>query len=336
MAIRIGINGFGRIGRIVTRVIYQRGLAGKYEVVHINDISEPKTLAHLLKYDSVHRTFPHEVKALEKGIAVDGRTIDVSAIKDPAELPWAAKKVDIVLECTGKFLDRAGADKHMKAGAPYVFLSAPPKDKDIPAFVFGVNQAKFDRAKDKVFSNASCTTNCLAPMAKVVHETFGIEHGLMTTIHSYTNDQRVLDLEHKDLRRARAAALNMIPTTTGAAKAVGMVLPELNGKLDGFSMRVPTPNVSVVDLVAVLEKAATAEAINEALRKASEGSLKGILGFTMEPVVSSDFLGDDRSSIVDGSMTKVLHGNLAKILTWYDNEWGFSCRMLDMVGHVVG
>jgi glyceraldehyde 3-phosphate dehydrogenase len=266
MAIRIGINGFGRIGRIVTRVIYQRNLTSKFEVVHINDITDARTLAHLLQYDSVHRAFPHQVKALEKGISVDGKAIDVSAIRDPAELPWKQKKVDIVFECTGKFLDRAGAEKHMSAGAPYVLISAPPKDKDIPAFVVGVNHTKLDKTRDKVFSNASCTTNCLAPVVKVLHDTFGVERGMMTTIHSYTNDQRVLDLEHKDLRRARAAGLNMIPTTTGAAKAVGMVLPELKGKLDGFSLRVPTPNVSVVDLVALFKKDATKESVNAALK----------------------------------------------------------------------
>jgi glyceraldehyde 3-phosphate dehydrogenase len=336
MAIKIGINGFGRIGRCVTRALYQRKLTGQFEIVLINDITDNPTLAHLLKYDSVHRTFPHAVEASDKGISIDGKLIEVSAERDPAKLPWGARKVDVVLECTGIFRDLESCSKHLTAGAKRVLLSAPPKGKDIRAFVYGVNHTSFDPGKDQVLSNASCTTNCLAPVAKVLHENFGLEKGFMTTIHSYTNDQRVLDLPHKDLRRARAAGLSMIPTTTGAARAVGLVLPELNGKLDGISIRVPTPNASVVDLVAVLKKATTAEAVNAAFKKASESTLKGILGFEEAPLVSTDFIGDERSSIVDAANTAVMDGTLVKVLSWYDNEWGFSNRMLDMVAHIAG
>jgi glyceraldehyde-3-phosphate dehydrogenase, type I len=336
MAIKIAINGFGRIGRCVTRLAAEYQPKGTFDVVHINDITEARTLAHLLKYDSVHGTFGCEVKHTDKSIIVDGKTIEVSAIKDPAQLPWKQKQVDLVLECTGKFLDRESNDKHLAAGARFVLLSAPPKSKDIRPFVFGVNHQNFDSKKDAIFSNASCTTNCLAPVAKVLHEKFGIQYGLMTTIHSYTNDQRLLDLEHKDLRRARAAALSMIPTTTGAAKAVGEVLPELKGKLNGLAVRVPTPNVSLVDLVAMVSKKTTREEVNKTLKEASEGALKGILGYSEEPVVSIDFNGDERSSIVDADQTMVMQDSMVKVLSWYDNEWGFSSRMLDMVKHVVG
>lgn len=336
MPIKIAINGFGRIGRCVTRLANEYKPKDTFEVVHINDIAEAKILAHLLKYDSVHGIFESEVKHTDKSIVINGKEIEVSAIKDPSQLPWKQKGVDLVLECTGKFLDRESNEKHLAAGAGFVFLSAPPKSKDIRPFVFGVNHQNFDSKKDRIFSNASCTTNCLAPVAKVLHEKFGIQYGLMTTIHSYTNDQRLLDLEHKDLRRSRAAALSMIPTTTGAAKAVGEVLPELKGKLNGLAVRVPTPNVSLVDLVAVVSKKTTREEINKALKEASDGPLKGILGYTEEPVVSIDFNGDPRSSIVDADQTMVMQDTLVKVLSWYDNEWGFSNRMLDMVKHVVG
>jgi glyceraldehyde 3-phosphate dehydrogenase len=336
MSIRIAINGFGRIGRCVTRAIFERDLDDKIELVHINDITDSKTLGHLLKYDSVHRIFSKEVISSEKKLNVDGKDIEVSAVRDPAELPWKEKNIDVVLECTGIFRTTETAGKHLEAGAKKVLLSAPPKTKDIRAFVYGVNHETYDAEKDKIFSNASCTTNCLAPMAKVIHEKFGIQHGFMTTIHSYTNDQRILDLPHSDLRRARAAAISMIPTTTGAAKAVGLVLPELQGKLDGISVRVPTPNVSVVDLVAVLDKKAKAEEVNAALKSASEGSLKDILGYTEDPVVSVDFCGDPRSSIVDASQTSIMQDNMLKVLSWYDNEWGFSNRMLDMISYTAG
>jgi glyceraldehyde 3-phosphate dehydrogenase len=336
MAVKIAINGFGRIGRCVTRLVTEYQPKGTFEIVHINDITEAKTLAHLLKYDSVHGKFKHEVKHTDTSIIVDEKAIDVSAIKEPAQLPWKQKRVDLVFECTGKFLDRESNEKHLAAGARFVFLSAPPKSKDIRPFVFGVNHQNFDAKKDSIFSNASCTTNCLAPVAKVLHEKFGIQYGLMTTVHSYTNDQRLLDLEHKDLRRARAAALSMIPTTTGAAKAVGEVLPELRGKLNGLAVRVPTANVSLVDLVAMVSKKTTREEVNKALKEASEGVLKGILGYTEEPVVSIDFNGDPRSSIVDAEQTMVMQDSMVKVLSWYDNEWGFSSRMLDMVKHVVG
>ncbi|RME20749.1 MAG: type I glyceraldehyde-3-phosphate dehydrogenase [Deltaproteobacteria bacterium] len=336
MAIRIAINGFGRIGRCVTRAIWQNGWTDRFELVHVNDITDDATLAHLLKYDSNHGRFPFDVEVKEGAIVVDGHEITTSEIRDPAQLPWKEKKVDIVLECTGRFRKSEDLKLHLDAGAPRVLLSAPPKSKDIRAFVYGVNHTTYDKEKDVIFSNASCTTNCLAPVVKVLHESFGIEHGFMTTVHSYTNDQRILDLPHSDLRRARAAALSMIPTTTGAAKAVGMVLPELQGKLDGISVRVPTPNVSLVDLVAVLKKDTSAEEVNDRLREASEGQLKGVLGFSSEPLVSRDFNGSPLSSIVDGPNTAVMDGRLVKVISWYDNEWGFSNRMLDMIAHVAG
>jgi len=333
MAVRIAINGFGRIGRCVTRAIYQRGLTKQFEIVHINDITDAKTLGYLLKYDSVHGKFP-QVTATANSLKIEGTEVEISAQFDPAKLPWAAKKVDVVLECTGKFLDVETASKHFEAGAKKVLLSGPPKGKEIRSFVFGVNHKTFDHSKDKIFSNGSCTTNCLAPVAKVLHENFGIEHGLMTTIHSYTNDQQLLDLPHKDLRRARAAALSMIPTTTGAARVVGTVMPELAGKLDGLSVRVPTPNVSLVDFVARVNKEVTKESVNAALKNAAEGELKDVLGYTEEPVVSCDFNGDPRSSIVDSTQTYVMGGRMVKVLSWYDNEWGFSNRMLDLMAYV--
>jgi glyceraldehyde 3-phosphate dehydrogenase len=336
MAIKLGINGFGRIGRCVTRALYERKLTDKFEIVLINDITDNKTLTHLLKYDSVHGKFGGDAKLGSKGVVINGREIEISAERDPSQLPWKALGVDVVLECTGLFRDSETAGKHLKAGAARVLLSAPPKGKDIRAFVYGVNHLSFDPGKDKILSNASCTTNCLAPFAKVLHENYTLERGFMTTIHSFTNDQRVLDLPHSDLRRARAAGQSMIPTTTGAARAVGLVLPELAGKLDGISIRVPTPNVSVVDLVANLKKNTTAEEVNAKLKEAAEGSLKGVLGFEEEPLVSSDYIGNPLSSIIDAANTAVMEGNMVKVLSWYDNEWGFSNRMLDMVAHIAG
>jgi glyceraldehyde 3-phosphate dehydrogenase len=327
MATKIGINGFGRIGRNVLRAALHRS---DVEVVATNDLTDTKTLAHLLKYDSILGKLDADVKAEPDGIVVNGKKIKVFAIKDPAELDWSSLGVEIVLESTGKFTDAAGASKHLKGTVKKVVISAPGKDEDI-TIVLGVNDSAYDPAKHKIISNASCTTNCLAPVAKVLNDKFGIEKGSMTTIHSYTNDQNVLDFPHKDLRRARAAALNMIPTSTGAAKAIGLVIPELKGKLDGYAMRVPTPDVSVVDLVAVLKKDATAEEINKELKAAADGAMKGILAYTEDPVVSTDMLHDPHSSIVDAQMTKVIGGNLAKVVAWYDNEWGYSMRCVDLV-----
>jgi len=326
MATRIGINGFGRIGRCVLRAGWKNP---NLEFVGINDLTDAATLAHLLKYDSVHGTFNAKVKALDDAIVVGNKKIRVMSVRDPAELPWKKLRADVVFECTGLFREKAKAEAHRKAGAKKVIISAPAKGEDLTV-VMGVNDDKYDPKKHHILSNASCTTNCLAPVAKVLNDTFGIEKGLMTTIHSYTNDQRILDLPHKDLRRARAAAESMIPTTTGAAKAVGLVLPELQGKLDGMSIRVPTPNVSVVDLVAVLKKKATAEQVNKALKKAASGKMKGILAFCEEPLVSKDFNGNPLSSIVDASLTTVMDGNLVKVISWYDNETGFSHRMIDL------
>jgi len=297
--------------------------------VGINDLTDAATLAHLLKYDSVHGTFNAKVKAADDAIVVGNKKIRVMSVRDPADLPWKKLRADVVFECTGLFREKAKAEAHRKAGAKKVIISAPAKGEDLTV-VMGVNDDKYDPKKHHILSNASCTTNCLAPVAKVLNDTFGVEKGLMTTIHSYTNDQRILDLPHKDLRRARAAAESMIPTTTGAAKAVGLVLPELQGKLDGMSIRVPTPNVSVVDLVAVLKKEATAEKVNKALKKAASGPMKGILSFCEEPLVSMDFNGNDCSSIVDASLTTVMEGNLVKVISWYDNETGFSNRMIDL------
>ncbi len=326
MATRIGINGFGRIGRCVLRAGWKNP---DLEFVGINDLTDAATLAHLLKYDSVHGTFNAKVKALDDAIVVGNKKIRVLSVRDPAELPWKKLRVDVVFECTGLFRDKAKAEAHRKAGAKKVIISAPAKGEDLTV-VMGVNDDKYNPKKHHILSNASCTTNCLAPVAKVLNDTFGIEKGLMTPIHSYTNDQRILDLPHKDLRRARAAAESMIPTTTGAAKAVGLVLPELQGKLDGMSIRVPTPNVSVVDLVVVLKKGATVEKVNQALKKAASGKMKGILSFCEEPLVSIDFNGNTHSSIVDASLTTVMDGNMVKVISWYDNETGFSHRMLDL------
>jgi glyceraldehyde 3-phosphate dehydrogenase len=329
---RIAINGFGRIGRCIVRAAVERG-DRDLEFVSINDLTDTKTLAHLLKYDSVHGVFKAEVKATDKGIVVNGKEIQVTAIKDPAELPHKANRVDLVMECTGLFTERAKAEGHLKAGAPRVLLSAPGKGADITV-AYGINHQQIDKAKHLVISNASCTTNCLTPVAKVLLESFGIKRGLMTTIHSYTNDQNLLDLPHKDLRRARAAALSMIPSTTGAAKAVAEVIPALKGKLNGTAVRVPTPNVSLVDLTAELEKPASAEQINAAFQAAAAGPLKGILAYSDSPTVSVDYNHDPHSSIFDATSTFVIDGNFAKVFAWYDNEWGFSNRMVDVANYL--
>ncbi|MDT8904083.1 ArsJ-associated glyceraldehyde-3-phosphate dehydrogenase [Anaeroselena agilis] len=328
MAIKVGINGFGRIGRNVFRAaLGNPGL----EIVAVNDLTDAETLAHLLKYDSVHGTLGAEVEAKDGDIVVNGKTIKVLAERDPANLPWGALGVSVVVESTGRFTDATKAAAHLGAGAKKVIISAPAKGEDITV-VMGVNDDKYDPAKHHIVSNASCTTNCLAPFAKVLHEKFGIKHGMMTTVHSYTNDQQILDLPHKDLRRARAAAMSIIPTTTGAAKAVALVLPELKGKLNGFSLRVPTPNVSITDLVVEVEKATTVEEVNAALKAASENELKGILGYSDKPLVSRDYNGDPRSSIIDALSTMVVDGSLVKVISWYDNEWGYSNRVVDLVG----
>ncbi len=330
MSIRVGINGFGRIGRNFFRT--SRGYSG-LEIVAINDLTDAKTLAHLLKYDSVHGTFDADVKAGEGIITVDGKEIKVLAERAPETLPWKCLNVDIVIESTGLFTDRPKASKHIDAGAKWVIISAPAKEPDVTVCL-GVNEEVLDPGKHKIISNASCTTNCLAPVAKVLHKEFGIIRGLMTTVHSYTNDQRILDLPHKDLRRARAAALSMIPTTTGAAKAVGLVLPELKGKLDGFAIRVTTPNVSAVDLVADLDKDATAEEVNAAMKKWADGPMKGVLQYVDEPLVSKDFNGNPHSSIFDAGLTKVMDKRMVKIISWYDNEWGYSSRLRDLVLYI--
>ena len=330
MATKIGINGFGRIGRNVFRASLAKE---DIEIVAINDLTDAKTLAHLLKYDSVHGILDAEVKAGEGCIYVNGKEIKVLAERDPKNLPWGELGVEIVVESTGIFTQRDKAAAHLEAGAKKVIISAPAKEEDI-TIVMGVNQDKYDAANHHVISNASCTTNCLAPFAKVLNDNFGIKRGLMTTVHAYTNDQRILDLPHKDLRRARAAGQSIIPTTTGAARAVALVLPELKGKLNGFAMRVPTPNVSVVDLVAELEKPATADEINAKLKEAAEGELKGVLGYTDEPLVSKDFCGNANSSIVDGLSTMVIEGNMVKVVSWYDNEWGYSNRVLDLAAYI--
>jgi glyceraldehyde 3-phosphate dehydrogenase len=326
MAVKVAINGFGRIGRNVVRA----GLNDPaIEFVACNDLTDTKTLAHLLKYDSVLGPLQADVKAQGDTILVNGKPLKVFAIKDPGELDWSSLGAQIVIESTGKFTDATQACKHLRGTVKKVIISAPAKNEDL-TMVLGVNDGMYDPARHNIVSNASCTTNCLGPFVKVLHNTFGVVKGSMTTIHSYTNDQNVLDFPHKDLRRARAAAINMIPTTTGAAKAIGLVMPELKGKLDGYAMRVPTPNVSVVDLVAVLAKEATAEEINAALKAAAEGEMKGILAYTEDPVVSTDMMRNSNSSIVDGQLTKVIGGTLAKVVSWYDNEWGYSCRVVDL------
>jgi len=327
MATKIGINGFGRIGRCVLRAVLARQ-EKDIEVVAINDLDKPAALAHLFKYDSVHRMWPGTVKAQDKGIVVDGHSITVTAEKDPAALPWKAMGVDIVLECTGRFTAREGSEKHRTAGAKKVIVSAPAKGPDL-TIAYGINHDQYDPGKHHILSNASCTTNCLAPVAKTLLDTFGIEKGLMTTIHSYTNDQRVLDLSHEDMRRARAAGLSMIPTSTGAAKSIGEVLPTLKGKMHGISIRVPTPNVSLVDLTVVTSKPATEDALKEAFRKYAEGPLKGIMQYSDEPTVSVDYNGNPHSAIFDATNAFVMGENMVKVMAWYDNEWGFSNRMVD-------
>ena len=327
MAVKVAINGFGRIGRNVVRAGLHRN---DVEFVAVNDITDTKTLAYLLKYDSVLGPLSETVTADADSITVGGKKIKVFATKDPAQIDWTSLGAEIVVESTGLFTDAKEAVKHLHGSVKKVIISAPAKNEDV-TIVLGVNDGAYDPAKHNIISNASCTTNCLAPVVKVLHDTFGIIKGSMTTIHSYTNDQRILDYPHKDLRRARAAALNMIPTTTGAAKAIGLVMPKLKGKLDGYSMRVPTPDVSVVDLVALLATKTTAEAVNAALKAAAEGPMKGILAYTEDPVVSTDMLHNPNSSIVDSGMTKVLDGDLLKVVAWYDNEWGYSCRVVDLI-----
>jgi len=332
MALKIAINGFGRIGRNVFRAGYKDP---EIEFVAANDLTDNKTLAHLLKYDSVLGPLHADVSATDDGVVVDGKLLRVFAEKDPSAIDFPAMGAQLVIESTGRFTDALVAAKHIRGSVKKVIISAPAKNED-ETIVMGVNEGTYDASKHHVVSNASCTTNCLAPVAKVLNDNLKIVYGSMTTIHSYTNDQHVLDLPHKDLRRARAAAINMIPTSTGAAKAIGLVLPELNGKLDGFAMRVPTPNVSVVDLVAHVEKATTNEEVNAMLKAASEGAMKGILAYTEDPVVSTDMLRNPHSSIVDAGMTKVLGGKLVKVLAWYDNEWGYSCRVVDLAKYMGG
>ncbi|SFG78462.1 glyceraldehyde 3-phosphate dehydrogenase [Desulfotomaculum arcticum] len=327
MTIKIGINGFGRIGRNVFRAALNNP---EVEVIAVNDLTDARTLAHLLKYDSVHGVLNAEVRAEEGSFMVNEKKVRVLAERDPAELPWGNLGVSMVVESTGRFTKGEEAAAHLRAGARKVIISAPGKNVDA-TIVMGVNHNDYNPEKDNVVSNASCTTNCLAPVVKVLHQRFKINNGMMTTVHSYTNDQQILDLPHKDLRRARAAGVSIIPTTTGAAKAVGLVIPELQGKLNGLSMRVPTPNVSVVDFVAVVERATSAEEVNEALRSSAEGELKGIMAYSDAPLVSKDYYGDSHSSIVDAPSTMVMDGKLVKVLAWYDNEWGYSCRVLDLL-----
>jgi glyceraldehyde 3-phosphate dehydrogenase len=329
MTVGIGINGFGRIGRNILRQLYTTKKSTNIKVVAINDLTDPATLAHLLKYDSVHGRFPGTVEAGDGFITVNGQQIKITAERDPAKLPWSSLGASIVLECTGIFTAKEKAQLHMQGGAKKVIISAPATNPDI-TLAYGVNHTAYKPAEHHIISNASCTTNCLAPLAKVLVENFGIVRGTMTTIHSYTNDQSILDLPHKDLRRARAACMSMIPTTTGAAKAVGLVIPDLVGKVDGFAIRVPTPDVSVVDFVAELAQDATAEDINRALKSASENALKGVLGFSEEPLVSIDYTGDTHSSIIDSLSTMVIGKRMAKVVSWYDNEMGFSARMCDV------
>lgn len=331
MALKVGISGFGRIGRDVLRIYMEEGI-DDFEIVALNASGDLNTLAHLFKYDSLYGKFNGTMEVVEDGFIINGKKIKVVAHRNPEEIPWKELGVDLVIESTGAFRDREGVMKHINAGAKKVLITAPAKNEDI-TIVMGVNEDKYDPANHNIISNASCTTNCLAPVAKVIVDKFGVKKGLMTTVHSYTNDQQILDKRHKDLRRARAAAESIIPTTTGAAKAVALVIPELKGKLNGFAMRVPTPTVSVVDVVFEVEKATTAEEVNQALKEASEGSMKGILGFSDEPLVSVDYKGDPRSSIVDGLSTMAID-NMVKVVSWYDNEWGYSRRVVDLAGYI--
>ena len=332
MAVRVAINGFGRIGRNVLRSAKQ-SRTGDIDFVAVNDLTDADTLAHLLKYDSVHGRYPGTVEVSDRGLLVDGDEIRVLSERDPGALPWGDLGVDIVIESTGRFTQRDDAAKHLEAGAKKVIISAPAKDEDV-TIVLGVNEDQYDPDQHDVISNASCTTNCLSPVVKVLTDSFGFRHGLMTTIHSYTNDQRILDLPHKDLRRARAAGLSMIPTTTGAAKATGLVLPEVKGRIDGMAVRVPTADVSMVDLVAELEKDTTEKEVNDAFRTAAAGPMKGVLAVSDEPLVSIDYTGNPHSSIVDSISTAVMDGRMVKVLSWYDNEWGYSSRVVDLVSYV--
>ena len=333
MAVRVGINGFGRIGRMIMRAAKQEDRGKNIDFVAVNDLTDTGTLAHLFRYDSVHRAYPGSVEAREDHLVIDGDEVKVLSERDPARLPWKDLEVDIVFESTGIFRKRDDAGKHLDAGAKKVIITAPAKGEDI-TICLGVNEESYDPADHDVISNASCTTNCLAPVVKVLLQEFGFVRGQMTTIHSYTNDQQLLDLPHKDLRRARAAALSMIPTTTGAAKATGLVIPEVQGKLDGIAVRVPTPNVSLTDLVAQLEKKPSAEEVNSAFQKYANGKMKGILAYSDELLVSVDYMGNSASSIVDGASTNVIQSNLVKVLAWYDNEWGYSSRCVDLANYI--
>jgi glyceraldehyde 3-phosphate dehydrogenase len=332
MTIRVGINGFGRIGRQVLRAAKMQDVAD-IEIVAINDLTDTKTLAHLFKYDSVHRTFDGQVTAGDKAITIDGENLKVFAEKDPTNLPWKDLGVDIVLESTGRFTNASDAKKHLDAGAKKVIISAPAKGEDL-TIVLGVNESKYDTAKHNIVSNASCTTNCLVPMVKIIKDNFGFVRGSMVTVHSYTNDQNVLDLPHKDLRRARAAAVSIIPTTTGAAKATSLVMPELKGKIDGIAIRVPTPDVSFTDLTVVVDKPVTVQQINDAFKAAAEGPMSGVLQYTEEELVSSDFIGNPHSCIIDAKSTNVVDGTLLKVSGWYDNEWGYSSRCVDLLRYM--
>jgi glyceraldehyde 3-phosphate dehydrogenase len=333
MATKVGINGFGRIGRLALKAIIQR-CGGKAEVAAVNDLTDAKTNAHLFKYDSNYGTYPGKVEAKDDGIVVDGRKIKVLAEREPAKIPWRDYGVDIVIESTGLFTQASKAAAHLQGGAKKVIISAPAEEEDI-SIILGVNEGQYDPTKHRIVSNGSCTSNCIAPVVKVLHQNFGIVHGLMTTVHAYTNDQKILDVFHRDLRRARSAGTNIIPTTTGAAKVMGVVIPELQGKLHGISLRVPTPVVSIVDFVADLKRKVSTEEVNGAFRKAADGELKGILEYCDQPLVSSDFKGNPASAIFDALSTMVIDGNLMKVLAWYDNEWGYSCRLADLVAYII-
>ncbi len=334
MAIRVGINGFGRIGRQVLKAVNEGGFSDLFEIVAVNDLTSPETLAHLLKYDSTYGRYDADIEVVDGGIRVNDQVIKVFAEKDPAALPWGTEGIDLVVESTGRFTDAEKATAHITAGAKKVIISAPAKGEDV-TIVLGVNETNYDPDMHNIISNASCTTNCLAPVAKVILENFGIVTGLMTTVHSYTNDQVILDAPHKDLRRARSAAINIIPTTTGAARALALVIPELKGKFDGFSLRVPTPTVSIIDLVIQTEREVTIESINAAFKSASDSDvMAGILGYSEEPLVSSDLRQDPRSAIVDGLSTMIVGSSTAKVIAWYDNEWGYSCRVADLIALV--
>lgn len=334
MPLRVGINGFGRIGRQVLKAVNQGGFSDLFEIVAVNDLTDAKTLTHLLKYDSTYGRYDAEIATVDGGIKVDDKTIKVFAEREPAKIPWGTEGIDLVVESTGRFTDAEKAKAHLEAGAKKVIISAPAKGEDV-TLVLGVNEHVYDPDKHVIISNASCTTNCLAPVAKVVLDNFGIKRGLMTTVHSYTNDQVILDAPHSDLRRARSAAINIIPTTTGAARALSLVIPELKGKFDGFSLRVPTPTVSIIDFVAETDKPTSVEALNDAFKAAAESdALQGILGYSEEPLVSSDLRQDPRSAIVDGQSTMTIGDNMVKVIAWYDNEWGYSCRVADLIALV--